>query len=418
MASVSSSHLVLFIAAIVVAAAVAGTVTNGAVRVGGAIEDDSRQYAENVDAEIQVISDAGSPDAVYDNTSGTLTLYVKNVGAATLPGEPGTVTVLVNGTLQTDVRTTVLDGESWRPGNVLRVRVDVSLPPRSDTRVVVTPTGARDRFRFRTPPADASNPREVVYATRDGSLRTIDAHGSITRYDATAAAIGPKEVDLDDDGRLEVPYVDPSGALRLVDDAGGTATLVDGGVETNKTLLAVGEWDGATSVFYVNETDNSTVYRVRPGSSPTQLLVDGNAQSASAVAGVADVNGDGDDELVYTGTSQTIHYVDGGQVEEVVTVGQNDGIGVGAPRQFDADPPARIPAVDTSNNRVLYDSAGNEETLEPGSSVGPVAGADWRDSDRLQYLYVVDGDVRYVTLDGTTGTVAAGVNASTEVGVA
>lgn len=151
MASVSATHLVLFIAAVLVAAAVAGTVTESASRLGSAIEADSETDADLVDAEVVVVSDADSPAAVYNNTSDTMTLYVKNVGGRTLPADPEDVTVLVNGNYQSDVETTVLEDTAWRPGALLEVRVTVTLADGARTRVVVAPTGARDLFVFTTP---------------------------------------------------------------------------------------------------------------------------------------------------------------------------------------------------------------------------------------------------------------------------
>jgi flagellar protein FlaG len=150
-ASVSSAHLVLFIAAVVVAAALAGTITNSASRLGGAVQDRAVDDSEEIDGEIRVVSDAESPSAVYNITSETLTLYVKNTGAGTLPSAPEDVTVLVDGAYQSNVSTTVLDGTEWRSGALLRVEVDVSLPANAQTRVVVQSRGARDLFVFTTP---------------------------------------------------------------------------------------------------------------------------------------------------------------------------------------------------------------------------------------------------------------------------
>jgi len=150
-ASVSSAHLVLFIAAILVSAAVAGTVTESASRVGSAIEADSDLESQRIDADVRVVSDADSPNAVYNNSSQTLTLYVKNVGGRTLPSGPNDVPVLVNGNYQSDVQTTVLDDDAWRPGTLLELSVNVTLADGAKTRVVVTPTGARDLFVFTTP---------------------------------------------------------------------------------------------------------------------------------------------------------------------------------------------------------------------------------------------------------------------------
>lgn len=151
MASVSAAHLVLFIAAILVSAAVAGTMTNSANRIGQAIQDSGAEEAAEREAAIRVVSDAGSPAAVYDNSSNTLTLLVKNTGDGTLPAGPDSVTVLVNGTYQSDVTTNVLEASDWTPGRLLRVEVNVSLPSNEETRVVVKTRGGRDLFVFTTP---------------------------------------------------------------------------------------------------------------------------------------------------------------------------------------------------------------------------------------------------------------------------
>ncbi|MFB6270990.1 MAG: hypothetical protein ABEH83_13675 [Halobacterium sp.] len=418
MASVSSSHLVLFIAAIIVAAVAGGTITEGATRLSGAITDSTRQQADDLASEIQVVSDAGSPQSIYDNGTGTLTLYVKNVGAETLPSNPGDVTVLVNGTYQGDMSTTVLESEEWRPDTLLRIRVNVSLPAYADTRVVVNPTGARDTFAFRTPPVYDARPG-VVFTQTDNSLHSVDASGTITDYGVDATAIGPKQVDFDGDDRVEIPYVTASGTLKLVDESGETTTLATG-AETNKTLLAVGEWRGATSVYYVNESDGSTLYRVAPGSSPSQMLVGGSSEAASAAAGVADLNGDGDTDLAFTGTSQGLYYVDGDAVTQIGGVGQNEGIGVGAPREFDGTATPRVPGVDGSANVALWDDTGTKTALTSGGGYpkAPVAGFDWQGDASLEVVFVENGDVKYVTLDGTVGTVVENASADSETGAA
>lgn len=150
MPSVSSAHLVLFIAAVLISGALAGTITQSAADVGSAIEADSEAHSDRADAAIAIVSDARSPEAVYNGSSSTLTLYVKNVGTGALPRSPDDVAVLVNGTYQTDIETTVLDGDAWRAGTLLRVRANVSLPSNESTRVSVTVTGAQDYFAFTT----------------------------------------------------------------------------------------------------------------------------------------------------------------------------------------------------------------------------------------------------------------------------
>ena len=150
MASVSSAHLVLFIAVVLFSAALAGTVTEGATSIGASIEAAAGVDADHANTDFQVVSDAEAPTAVYDADNETLTLLVKNTGARTVPSAPEDVTVLVDGAYQSDTRTTVLDADTWRPETVLRVRANVSLAPNAETRVVVDADGHRDRFVFTT----------------------------------------------------------------------------------------------------------------------------------------------------------------------------------------------------------------------------------------------------------------------------
>ncbi|SEW12884.1 flagellin [Halobacterium jilantaiense] len=151
MASVSSAHLVLFIAAVLFSAALAGTLTEGATSLADSIDGAADADADHANAEFRIVSDDQTPTAVYDAGNETLTLLVKNTGARTLPDDPGDVTVLVNGAYQADTQTTVLDADTWRPSDVLRVRANVSLGSNAKTRVVVDAGGHRDRFVFTTP---------------------------------------------------------------------------------------------------------------------------------------------------------------------------------------------------------------------------------------------------------------------------
>jgi len=153
MASVSSAHLVLFIAAVLFSAALAGTLTESATDLGESIEDAADNDATQTATAFQVVSDADAPNAVYDADTETLTLLVKNTGDTTIPSRPDDVTLLVDGAYQADVRTTAFDDDRWRPGTVLRLRANATLAPDTETRVVVDASGHRDHFVFTTPPA-------------------------------------------------------------------------------------------------------------------------------------------------------------------------------------------------------------------------------------------------------------------------
>lgn len=151
MASVPSAHLVIFIAAILVSAGVAGVVVESAERLGESVGESRSEVAKDVATEVVVINDPGKPSASYDEAADELTLYVKNVGDRIVPSEPGEVTVLVNGTAQPVGSVTVRGDSRWRPGVVVELSVPVVLPSDVETRVVVVVSGDRSRYTFTTP---------------------------------------------------------------------------------------------------------------------------------------------------------------------------------------------------------------------------------------------------------------------------
>jgi flagellar protein FlaG len=84
MASVSITHLILFIASLLVAASVAGVLTNEVGRLSQAINDQGLDASKDVRTDIEIISDSGSSGSIYDPNSGNVTLYVKNTGTQRL----------------------------------------------------------------------------------------------------------------------------------------------------------------------------------------------------------------------------------------------------------------------------------------------------------------------------------------------
>ncbi|MFB6070199.1 MAG: flagellar protein G [Halanaeroarchaeum sp.] len=148
MASVSSETLILFIASILVAASVAGTMTSGVSRLSDALGDRSVDVSNEIRTDVEIISDPAS-GSVYDAGTDTLTLLVKNTGSQPLSTDPETVDVLVDGKFRTNTSITVVDGSAWTEGNVVRLNVsDVSLAD-GDHRAVVVVNGNREVLEFR-----------------------------------------------------------------------------------------------------------------------------------------------------------------------------------------------------------------------------------------------------------------------------
>lgn len=155
MSGVSASHLVIFIASVVVAAGVAGTIVTEGDRVSSSIADQTDGVSDRIDADVQVISDAGAPDAIYDETNERLVLYVKNTGAADLRSAPPAVDVLVEGRFHMPANVTRVEGDAdatgWPPGTVVEVVVeDVAITPGEPTRITVTVAGNDDAILIRT----------------------------------------------------------------------------------------------------------------------------------------------------------------------------------------------------------------------------------------------------------------------------
>lgn len=150
MAGGSAAELILFIAAIVVAASVAGTLTSEVDRVSDALSAKSLDVADEIRTDTEIVSDPGSQ--VY-NRSGeeNVTVHVRNTGASDLPADPGTVDVLLDGEYQTDVAVTTVDGdETWHRGDVVRVEFSANDLPSGDHRLKLVVRSDEEIFRFRT----------------------------------------------------------------------------------------------------------------------------------------------------------------------------------------------------------------------------------------------------------------------------
>lgn len=147
MASVSSSHLILFIASLIIAASVAGTFTQGVQRISSALGERSIDVSSDIRTDVSIISDPGS-GAIANNDE--ITVLVKNTGSRSLDAESDQIEVLVDGKYQTGVSVTVVDGPVWQVGNVAKLTITVSSLSAGDHRVKIIVNGDEDVLRFRT----------------------------------------------------------------------------------------------------------------------------------------------------------------------------------------------------------------------------------------------------------------------------
>lgn len=150
MAGASVSEMILFIAALVVAASVAGTLTTQVDRVSDSLSARSLDVSNEVRADVAIISDAGSPDSIYGG-SPPITLLVRNTGSSDLPASSDAVEVLVNGSYVTDVTVSVESGgPGWTRGGVVRLEIDRGLDANAAHRIKIIVRGDEEVIEFRT----------------------------------------------------------------------------------------------------------------------------------------------------------------------------------------------------------------------------------------------------------------------------
>lgn len=150
MASGGVAEMVLFIAALLVAASVAGTLTSEVTRLGDAISDRSLDVADDVRTDVEIISDPAT--GVY-NASGdeNVTVYVRNTGSSSLPAEPSAFDVLLDGKYRGDVSVaTVEGGAMWYQGEVVELTVRTAGLDPGDHRLKLVVNSDEEVLIFRT----------------------------------------------------------------------------------------------------------------------------------------------------------------------------------------------------------------------------------------------------------------------------
>ena len=309
-------------------------------------------------------------------------------------------------------------------GHTLTAGDSVQLMPTADQIELVYESSDQngdsvlERFDIDTDATGGGGCQATLYTATGGSIDSIAGEGSpVTTLSATAdaRALGPADVDLTGDGTDDTPFVEGGDAVVVTNATNGTTTLADDGdvpgtIEGSKTRLAVGSWDGSPeSVFFVNE-NHDTLYRVTPSGSPVAVATPGNG--VQAVSGVGDVDGDGNEELVFADASQTLRYLepDGSTATlEDGQTGSNVGIGAGAVTDLDGDGVASVVAVDGNNDVKIVGAStaeGGEGTTvitaaDAEKSPPTVADVDDDGDDEIVYVGRANGKVKYVDVYGS-----------------
>ena len=148
-AETSSTHLIFFIVAMIIAASVAGMIYTNVNAVVNSTQSASSTLSNQLKTDITIINDPGK----IPNEDNVYTFYVKNTGKSTLTTE--LVSVLVNGVyiLDKDVEKTVIGSEAptvWRTSEVLQLDVTYASMQQEDNDLrVITENGVDDFLEFK-----------------------------------------------------------------------------------------------------------------------------------------------------------------------------------------------------------------------------------------------------------------------------
>jgi archaellum component FlaG (FlaF/FlaG flagellin family) len=142
----SATHLIFFIAAIIIALTLVGVFTLVIDDLSDALENRADSERKSIRSRIEIINDLVAMP--YNNTTKTVDIYVKNTGGQIL--DPGGSLILIDGMNVTYTYTIVGGGSNWTQGATCVYKcLNVDFTANSDHSVkVITSYGAWDRKEF------------------------------------------------------------------------------------------------------------------------------------------------------------------------------------------------------------------------------------------------------------------------------
>ncbi len=140
--SISSSHLVFFLASMIVAATLAGVFITTTDSISSGIREKEESLTERLRGEMTVIND---PNNVPNDP---LILYIKNTGSTRM--NITSIDVLINGELQVLETVELVEGDNayWSPTEVIKVEIDINLPEGDHWLKIVGPNQLEDTMEF------------------------------------------------------------------------------------------------------------------------------------------------------------------------------------------------------------------------------------------------------------------------------
>lgn len=140
--SISSTHMVFFVASMVVASIVAGVFINSTFSIRDGIVDKEGAITDRLKTDIEIIND---PQNIPNNP---VKIYVKNTGTTDL--NKSTVNILINGSLISSPSIDIVDGVGYvlEPTEVMVIMADIKLPNGDHLVKVVGDNMVYDEIEF------------------------------------------------------------------------------------------------------------------------------------------------------------------------------------------------------------------------------------------------------------------------------
>jgi hypothetical protein len=268
---------------------------------------------------------------------------------------------------------------------------------------------------------DVSPDPGVAFVDSGDSLASYSYTSGVTSYGVSSpVALGPATTDFDGNSEPDVPYV-KNGNLRVVD--GESTRNVDSSGNVVDANIAVGTFSQATSgtrIYYVKDpngngnTNQYDIYRGEPVGNNNQVT-DDTQITPLGMAGIGDLDGDNDNELVYYAEDESIKFLDDGTNRaDRVSTGYADVASrnaTGTPAVFDSVRSSRalIPVVNSSGNINLIDNSGLVQSFDVSPAPEPSSLASYDvDSDPATEIVYVEQSApnRLVALNVSDGTTA------------
>jgi hypothetical protein len=288
----------------------------------------------------------------------------------------------------------------------LRIKADANAGCKEDDTDEEPEPAAGGNLVFGDPAGDNQTVR-LLRAQSDGKIRVHDPTGN----EENIQAIGPL-FDFDSDGSREAPLLKNQNKIVWTDSS--DQINLNNKANTDGALLGAGSFGEFSNALYyaesINGQSNGDIYSVSDVDNVNNhkeiQLIENNSITAKAIAGIADIDDDSSNELVFVDANNRSHEVcyisedesgDWSASTTNITVGSSNS--VGRPITLNGD--TVIPIVTGGGGISLIEYEENrfrsKSVTEGGAAQAPLTAVDIDGDNELEIVYVsTDSNLKFV----------------------